>query len=144
MEKQESALSCFKKGFSCSQAVLSAFAPGFGMDPEMALRVAGSFGGGMARMGETCGAVTGAFMVIGLKYGMTDAGNQQAKERTYEVARSFVEAFRSEHGSIRCKDLLGCDISVPSAMKQAKESGMFETVCPKFVGSAVRLLEELV
>ncbi len=142
MKKREEAVSCFKEGFSCSQAVLSAYAPRFGLDRETALRVAGAFGGGMARLGETCGAVTGALMVIGLRYGMTDAKDQRAKEKTYEVTGAFVKAFQAAYGSIRCRDLLGCDISSPDGFHRAKEQSLFTTLCPQFVALAVELLEE--
>jgi len=71
MDEVEHAVSCFKDGFSCSQAVLSAYGEQFGMNREMALKVSGAFGGGMGHLGETCGAVTGAFMLVGLKYGKT-------------------------------------------------------------------------
>ncbi len=71
------------------------------MDRETALKISDSFGGGMARMGETCGAVNGALMVIGLKYGNTKAGDKQAKEMTYEVVRDFVNRFIRCNGSIK-------------------------------------------
>ena len=89
MEKEEAAVACFKKGFNCSQTVLSAFALDFGMDAETAYRLACAFGGGLACSGETCGTVTGALMVLGLKYGMTDFRDQRAKEETYEARCVF-------------------------------------------------------
>ncbi len=75
----DSAVDCFTCGFSCSQAVFSTFAEKIGLDKETALRISGPFGGGMARMGDTCGAVTGAFMAIGLKYGKAKADDYAAK-----------------------------------------------------------------
>lgn len=69
MNQSERAVACFKEGFSCSQAVFSTFAPQLGLECELALKVAGLFGGGMGRLGEVCGAVTGALMALGLKYG---------------------------------------------------------------------------
>jgi C_GCAxxG_C_C family probable redox protein len=79
MNKVERAVYCFNQGFSCSQAVLSTYGPKFELDPELALKVSGAFGAGMGRMGETCGAVTGAFMVIGLKYGKTRVEDEETK-----------------------------------------------------------------
>ena len=143
MEKQEAAVSCFTRGFNCSQAVCSVFAPDFGVDPETAYRLACAFGGGLAGSGETCGAVTGALMVLGLKYGMTDFQNQQAKEKTYAVARSFLREFASRHQFTRCRDLLGCDIGTPEMRARAKEAGLFETLCPAFVRDAVQIVETL-
>jgi len=72
----------FEQGFSCAQAIVAAFGAQYGLDTQQALRVAGAFGGGMARMGETCGAVTGAFMVFGLLYGKTQAEDDAAKDKT--------------------------------------------------------------
>ena len=143
MEKQEAAVSCFKTGFNCSQAVFSVFAPDFGVDPETAYRVACAFGGGMGGSGETCGAVTGALMVLGLKYGMTDFRNQQAKEETYAVALRFLQEFASRHKFTRCRDLLGRDISTPEVRARAKADGLFETLCPGFVRDAVQIVETL-
>jgi len=143
MNKVESAVSCFKEGFSCSQAVFSAYSGLFGLDRETSLRLAQAFGGGMARMGETCGAVSGAFMLIGLKYGKIKADDEQAKEKTYEIVRKFVDAFKSLNGSILCRDLLGCDISTSEGMKQAKEKELFETLCPKFVQNAAEIIEKI-
>ena len=144
MGKEEAAVSCFKKGYNCSQAVFSVFGPDFGVDPETAYRVACAFGGGLAGSGETCGAVTGALMVLGLKYGMTDFRSQKAKEETYEYAKRFLREFTSRRGSTRCRDLLGRDIGTPEARAQAKLEGLFETLCPGFVGDAARIVETLV
>ncbi|MCX6000010.1 MAG: C-GCAxxG-C-C family protein, partial [Chloroflexi bacterium] len=113
MGNVERAVSCFKEGFNCSQAVLSAYGPKLGLDAEKALRVSGAFGAGMGRMAETCGAVTGAFMVIGLKYGKTRADDNQTREKAYRLVREFTDQFKSRHRSIVCRELLGCDISTP-------------------------------
>lgn len=143
MNRVESAVSCFKEGFSCSQAVFSAYSQLFGLNREISLKLAQAFGGGMAQMGETCGAVTGAFLLIGLKHGRTRAEDEKAKEKTYELVRRFVAAFKRLHGSIRCKELLGYDISTPEGMKKAKENKLFETICPKFVQTAAEIIEEI-
>lgn len=122
MNKPEEAVECFKQTFSCSQAVFSAYAPEFGIDKETALKIAGAFGGGMARMGETCaGAVTGAFMLIGLKYGKTKAEDEPAKEKTYQVVREFVEKFKLRNSSIVCRELTGCDMNSPEGLRAFKE-----------------------
>jgi C_GCAxxG_C_C family probable redox protein len=77
MDKVDSAVSSFKEGFNCSQSVFSTYSRLFGLNHEVALKIAQGFGGGFARMGQTCGAVTGAFMVIGLKYGKVKAGSKR-------------------------------------------------------------------
>jgi C_GCAxxG_C_C family probable redox protein len=140
MGKREDALSCFSEGFNCAQSVLAAYCSDFGVDRESALRIAGAFGGGIAGTGETCGAVTGALMAIGLKYGMTDPHNLQAKEKTKELGRKFLEVFVSTYGSSKCRDLLGCDLSTQEGSEQARSEGLFKTLCPGFVGGASEIL----
>jgi C_GCAxxG_C_C family probable redox protein len=111
MNNIDHAVSCFKEGFNCAQALLSTYGSQFGLDQEMALKAAGAFGGGMGRMGETCGAVTGAFMIIGLRHGKIKSEDEQTKEKAYSLVREFVEKFKSRNGSVLCRELLGCDIS---------------------------------
>ena len=133
----------FKEGFSCSQAVFSAYAEQLGLDRETALKISGAFGGGMGRMAQTCGAVTGAFMVIGLKYGAIDAEDKETKEKAYALVREFADRFKSRHGSIACQDLLGCNVSKPEGLKVAREQKLFETICPRLVKDAAEILEEM-
>ncbi|MBN1889633.1 MAG: C_GCAxxG_C_C family protein [Thermoflexales bacterium] len=141
----ERARECFAKGFNCAQAVISAYGPELGLEREMALRVAGAFGGGMGRMGHTCGAVSGAFMVIGLKYGKAheDDDEAQTKEKAYALVREFTARFAARHGTITCNELLGCDISTPEGHRRASEMGLF-TRCPQFVQDAVEILELII
>ena len=143
MDKVERAVSCFKEGFSCSQALLSTYGAQFGLNREMALKVSGAFGGGMGRMAETCGAVTGAFMVIGLKYGKTRVEDEQTEEKAYSLVKEFVDKFKSRNGSIICRELLGCDISTPKGMALAKEKKLIATLCPKFVQDAAEIIEQI-
>ena len=123
--------------------MLSSFGEEFGLAREIALRVAGAFGGGMARMGETCGAVTGALMVIGLKYGMTQAKDEGARDKTYKLAQEFAATFKERYRSINCRELLGYDLSKPEERKVALDKGLFTTLCPQFVQDAVEIAEEL-
>ena len=137
------AVESFKSGNTCSQAIFSTYATQFGISREMALKIACPFGGGMARLGETCGAVTGAFLVFGLKYGRIYPEDEKAKEKTYSLVREFVEKFKSRNDTIKCNDLLGYKIDTPEGHQQAKEKGLFDTVCPKFVKDAAEILEEM-
>lgn len=143
MNNVEKAVSRFKEGHVCSQAILSTYGVQFGIDEEIALRIACPFGGGMARMGETCGAVSGAFMVFGIKYGRVSVEDKQAKDKTYSLVNKFVEKFKARNSTIVCRELLGCDINTPQAVEKATEEGLFDTVCPKLVQDAAELLEEL-
>jgi C_GCAxxG_C_C family probable redox protein len=134
----------FDQGFSCAQAIVAEFGVQYGLDTQQALRVAGAFGGGMARMGETCGAVSGAFMVIGLLYGKTQPGDEAAKEKTYRVVHQFVDEFKARNGSIVCRELLGCDLSTPEGSQKASQSKLFKTVCPVYVRSSAEILRKLI
>ena len=143
MSSVELAVACFSEGFCCSQAVLSTFGPQFGLDRDAALRVSAAFAGGMGRLGDTCGAVTGAFMVIGLKYGTIDPADAQAKEMTYRLVREFVDKFKARNGSVVCRELLGYDISTPEGLEAARDKKRFATLCPKYVRDASEIVELL-
>jgi C_GCAxxG_C_C family probable redox protein len=143
MNQVEEAVARSKKGFNCAQSVFSPYAEQFGVNSEMALKIAAGFGGGMGRMAGTCGVVSGAFMIIGLKYGAIDAENKEAKEKTYERVRKFAKRFTDRNGSIVCKELLDCDISTPEGHERAREQNLFSTLCPQFVRSAAEILEEM-
>ncbi len=143
MNKIELALSCFDEGFSCSQAVVSAYANEFEMDKETALKISGAFGGGMAQMGETCGAVTGTLMVLGLKYGRINAKDFETKEKLYEAVKDFVEKFKLQNGTIVCRELLGYDISTQEGRDNATQQNLFKAICPKLVAFSVEYLEKV-
>jgi C_GCAxxG_C_C family probable redox protein len=141
--RSEQAISCFNEGCNCSQAVLSTLGPEIGLDHESALRVAGMFGGGMGHLGNVCGAVTGAFMTIGLKYSKVQDGENEKRDRGYVLVRQFAEEFAARNGSIICKELLGYDLSTPEGSAQAMERGLFRDLCPKLVQGAVEILEQM-
>lgn len=141
--KVEQAVSCFKEGFSCSQAVFSTYAPQLGLDREAALKVAGPFGGGMGGMGHTCGAVTGAFMVIGLKYARLRADDIETKEQAYNLVKEFARRFTSRNGSVMCRELLDQDISTPEGRLIATDKGLFTTICPRLVQDAAEIIEQI-
>jgi C_GCAxxG_C_C family probable redox protein len=139
MMKTELAIQLFSEKHSCSQSVLMAFAEDYGMDRLTASKVACAFGGGISHMGLTCGAVTGALLVLGLKFG----GGPEMKEATYEMAREFVKRFRSLHGSINCTELIGYDLSDSEQISKAREADIFAKLCAGYVITAVKILEEL-
>lgn len=144
MERIEEACSLFEKGFACSQAVLAAYCDLFGFDRETLVRLAGGFGGGMGRMGLTCGAVTGGFMVIGLKYGASSPEDRQAKEKTHAMIREFARRFEEKHGTLVCKELIGCDISTRAGYKQAREKECFTKICSKLVRDAAEIVGAMI
>lgn len=142
MNKAEKAVALFKEGFSCSQAVFSAFSEDFCLDRNTSLKISQPFGGGMAHLGEACGAVTGAFMLIGLKYGRTKADDLEARDRTYAKMRQFTDRFKALHCSIQCRCLLGLDLGTEEGMRLAREKNLFQTICVKYVQDAATIVEE--
>lgn len=135
----KNALTYYKSGFNCAQAVLAAFSPIYQMDEKEALRLACGFGGG-ARAGELCGAVSGAVLVIGLKYGQDVSEDTASKLRCYEAVTAFHAAFRSKAGNLVCKELLGADISTEEGMAYAQRENLFPTTCLLLVKTATEIL----
>ena len=143
MSKADRAAELYAEGFSCSQAVFTAFSEDFGLERETSLKLAQPFGGGMAHLGEACGAVTGAFMAIGLKYGRTRAEDLEARDRTYALQSRFTEKFKALHGSLHCSGLLGLDLGTDEGMALAREKNLFKTLCAGYVRSAAEILDEI-
>lgn len=136
------AVDLFCGGCACSQAVLAAFSKDLGLDRGCAMQISAGFAGGM-RLGETCGAVTGAFMVLGLRHPSEACATAEARAPLYGRVLEFAEKFRQRNASLLCRDLLGCDISTPEEMKEAKDRGVFRTICVKAVRDAGEVLEEM-
>ena len=143
LSRVDVAASTFAEGFNCAQAVFSAYAVEAGIERETALRIAGAFGAGIASRGELCGAVSGACMAIGLKYGKVQAEDNAAREKTYGLVREFMRRFEEKHGSIVCKDLIQFDVSDPEQYQAARQANVFKNQCPNFVNDAAVILEEL-
>ena len=140
MEKPLKAKIRFEKEFSCSQSVFSILAPELGVSEEIALKIGSAFGGGISRHGEVCGAVTGALMALGLKFGSA-IPNEEEKIR--EAGQELMRQFKETNGSLLCRELLGYHLIIPEEREKAKESGVFSQVCPLLVGNATELAEEL-
>ena len=105
-DRVEKAVALFHEGYNCAQSVVAAYADLYGIDTETALKMSASFGGGMGRMRQVCGAVSGMFMINGLDNGQTDPTDKEAKQRNYAKVQELAAAFRSENGSILCGELL--------------------------------------
>lgn len=140
----ETAEKRFLEGFSCSQSVFSAFAEAEGIELETALKLASSFGAGMARMGDTCGALTGGMMVLGLKFGRIVADDSEAKEKNYRLVHEFVEEFNKRFEKAACRDLLGFDPGTPEASQRFKDEPELEKRCAGFVRKASEILEDII
>ena len=139
----EKAAAMFLEGYNCAQAVVTACGTDFGLPRETAIKVAQAFGGGLGRTGNICGAVTGALMVVGLKRSATDGGDAKAKQESCKLAQEFMNRFKARHGSLLCRDLLGCDISTPEGFAKAHDGGLTKTLCPKFVQDAAEIIEQV-
>ncbi len=143
MSDIEKAVEYFQEGLNCCQAILLSFGGLFGVARESALRLGTGFGDGLARHGEVCGAVTGAIMIIGIKYGMTRKSDDEAREKTYEMVKEFIDKFKAKHGSIVCREILGYDLSTEEGREKAEKENKFKTECPEFVRTAAEILDEI-
>jgi C_GCAxxG_C_C family probable redox protein len=142
MDKIAEAVGLLQNGCACSQAVLAIYSESLGLSRQTLMRIASGFGGGM-RMGETCGAVTGALMVIGLRYAAENCSIPEGRANVSARVLEFAKRFKERNGSVLCRELLDCDISTPDGAKKAQELDLFKTACPKLVQDAVRILEEI-
>lgn len=142
MSTAEFAKALFSQGFNCSQSVFAAFSKKYGLPEDSALKIGCGFGGGM-RNGEICGAVSGAVMVIGLRYGSSTANNGESKNLCYQETKKFTQEFKFRNNSIICRELLGIDIFEGDGMKLAEEKNLFKTTCIDMICNAVKLLEEM-
>jgi C_GCAxxG_C_C family probable redox protein len=142
MSSISNATSLFIDGFACSQAILSVYGHPLGLPRKTAMQIAAGFAGGM-RLGETCGAVTGAFMVLGLRHASENCDTAAGRAEVYAHVVEFAKRFQSMNGSVACRELLGCDISTPEGMVQAQERNLFKTTCVKMVEDSAMILEAL-
>ena len=128
---------------NCAQAVLSTYCKQFGLVRDPALKLAQGFGGGMGRTGSTCGAVTGAYMVLGLAQKSWSISPRESLEETYRLVREFNQKFKALYNSVICKELIGYDLNKPENLIEAREKKVFTPVCPNFVRDSAKILETL-
>ena len=107
------------------------------------MKVGNAFGGGMGMMGETCGAVTGAFIIIGLKFGASDAKDKETKAKTYELVKRFADKFEARNRSVTCRDLLGFDIDISSRESNPDAKRIINERCPGFIRDSVDILKDI-
>lgn len=139
-DKARAAMARYDAGYNCAQSVLGAFAQELGLDSELAHKLSSCFGGGM-RMGATCGALSGALMVIGLAMGYSEV-NQTAKELTEQHCLSFIARWKEVIGDTNCKGILGLDVSIPEQRQKGRDEGVFARYCPNCIEQSVEMLEE--
>lgn len=141
-EKTEKAKELFKSGYNCSQAVLGVFCEELGLDFDTAIKISSSFGGGMGRMREVCGTVSGMFMAAGLAYASTDS-SPASKGEQYKIVQELAQMFKDKNGSIICRELLeGIEKSTAPIPSQRTENYYKKRPCIELVGDAVEILEQ--
>lgn len=142
-DKVKKAEDFFRQGYNCSQAVFAAFAEDLGLDLETALKLSSSFGAGMGRLREVCGAVSGMFMAAGMKYGYSDPKDQTAKAEHYRLIQELAQKFREENGSIVCRELLGLPGGADKPVPEARTPGYYKKrPCVELVKCAAKIMQE--
>lgn len=141
-EKSERAKELFKSGYNCSQSVLGVFCEELGMDFETAMKIASPFGGGMGRMREVCGTVSGMFMAAGLMFGTPDSSS---KAEMYKRIQDLAGKFKEQNGSIICRELLqGIENSTSPTPSERTDTYYKKRPCVELVGDAVQIFEEYI
>jgi C_GCAxxG_C_C family probable redox protein len=144
MNKQEKASAYFDSGYNCAQSVLLAFVDELNLDENIALKIAGGFGGGMARMQDTCGAVVGGIMTIGMAVSNKDEDMATNKERIYHIISLFINKFKEKFRSVKCRDLLNCDLNSDEGQRFYEEHELHSKVCMSCVCDSTVYLDELI
>lgn len=140
-ERINQAVELFKEGFNCSQSVVAAFADKYGFTREQALRMSASFGGGIGRMRETCGAACGLFMLAGLETGATEGADREGKAANYALVQALAEEFKQRNGALRCADLLGLSKKEPIVSTPEARTNQYyaKRPCVKMVEEAAKI-----
>ena len=143
-QRVDKATALFKQGFNCSQAVFAACADIYGIaDEALALRLAASFGGGIGRMRETCGAACGMFMLAGLENGSATPGDAEGKKQNYALVQKLASKFKDENGSLICSELLGIAPKPQEPTPETRTDAYYQKrPCVEMVASAVRIYLE--
>lgn len=144
MSKGDIAKQNFMNGYNCSQAVLLAFCEDFGLEKETALKISEPFGGGMGRMREVCGTVTGMFMVIGLAMGNDNSKDNTTKKNVYKSVQELAAKFKEDNGSIICRELFGLQKANKESYVPSERTNEYykKRPCPELCKYAADILEE--
>lgn len=143
INKEQLARQYFRQGYNCAQSVFLALAPDYGFDKETALKLSSSFGGGMGRLREVCGAVSSMFMAAGLESGYTESDNDEIKAIHYELIQKLAAEFEKKNGSIICRELLGLDEKKDSPIPSKRTEQYYQTrPCEEYVADACKIFEK--
>ena len=145
MTRREAAMANFMKGYNCSQSVALAFSDMLNIDEATLSKISCSFGGGMGRLREVCGSVSGMFMVVGLLYGYDGPETGQVKADHYARIQELAKRFEEKHGSIVCRELLGLSVRHDVPVPEARTSEYYKKrPCPEIIGDAAEILEQFI
>ena len=144
MDHEMIATNYFRNGFNCAQSVLASYKDEVNIKEDDLLKISCGFGAGMARIQDTCGAVSGAYMVIGLKYGKYNKDDNEAREKTYRLVREFDSEFKKINKTTNCKELLGCNLLTEEGKKYFNDNNLIEKICIKCVECSLKILNILV
>ena len=144
MTNEQTARKYFKNGYNCAQSVFLTYAQKYGFNEETALKLSSSFGGGMGRLREVCGAVSAMFMIAGLEKGYTQNSDDEAKAQHYELIQNLAKEFKKENGSIICRDLLGLEDGADSPIPSKRTEQYYQDrPCEEFIASACRIIDKI-
>ena len=142
-KRSEQAVAYFKQGYNCAQSVYMPYADVFGMDKDLAARIIAPLGGGMGRLREVCGAVSGMFLVAGLKYPADNPADHDAKTSNYAAVQRLAETFRQQNGSIVCRELLGLAVRKDDPTPEPRTDAYYKRrPCAEYVRIAATLAGE--
>jgi C_GCAxxG_C_C family probable redox protein len=145
MTHGEKAEQFFREGYNCAQAVLLAFGDITGLDDMTAAMLASSFGGGLGRMREVCGAVSGAAMVLGIAKGYSDPTDREAKKAHYKLIQDFCARFKEQNGSIVCRELLNGVKTTENGVPEIRTDEYYKKrPCPALVKQAAEIADEMI
>ena len=142
MTRREAARANFLNGYNCSQSIILAFEDLLPMEKSQLLKISSPFGGGMGRLREVCGSVSGMFMIVGLLYGYDGPETGQKKPELYTRVQELAHRFEEKHGSIVCRELLGLSVRHDVPIPEARTKDYYrKRPCPEIIGDAAEILE---
>lgn len=145
MTRKEKAMQSFLDGYNCAQCMMVAFEDMLTIDLDTALKIASPFGGGMGRLREVCGSVSGMFMVLGFIKGYNEPGEYDGKKELYEHVQELARRYEEANGSIICRELLGLDVKKEEATPEKRTEEYYKKrPCAAKIGSAAEILEEYI
>jgi C_GCAxxG_C_C family probable redox protein len=143
MNRAETAADYMRSGLNCAQSIVKAFASELAVDEDLAVRMTASLGAGLGRSGYVCGALSGAALVIGARFGNSDPADTAARDKAYALTDALLERFEKEHRTVLCRNLISFNLKDPEELLRARDEGVFVNRCPVFVLSAAKILEQI-